>query len=94
MILRKDLNWTIKNRPGSHSAGMLVMSSDCLQRLRLRFHDIARCNGSHATWLPETGFLVTDDIAEPTRSFPYEDWLDQAFKEIDQKAPSSGLIAR
>jgi hypothetical protein len=49
-----------------------------LQRLRQHFHEIAHRHGSHAIWLPEIGFLVTDGRAEPAREFPFETWRMQA----------------
>lgn len=84
-ILRKDPAWTIKARHPmqSQSPGMSIQH---LQRLRQCFHTIAQHHGSHATWLPETGFLVTDDVAELDRGFPYETWLDQALRETGNGA--------
>lgn len=92
IILRKDPTWTIKVRhsvPGQ-SPGLPIGQ---VQLLRQRFHEIAHRHGSHATWLPETGFLVTDDLAEPAREFPYEVWLMQAQRETGDGARSQPPMA-
>lgn len=85
MILRKDPSWVFKdNKRQASEPTPISIDADTPttnHRANNRFREIAAQHGSHAVWLPQAGLLVTDDPTEAAKSFPYEEWRDQALRE-------------
>lgn len=81
-VLRKGENWKlpIQNKPHHHKQASKEDGYPS-RRASDYFFLLAKEHGSAAKWLPETGYLVTEDPNEVTKDFPYEQWRDQALKE-------------
>lgn len=57
------------------------------------FQEIAREEGSHATWLPEAGMVYAADAGEPSRSWPYEEWRDIALRTLLLSCRLSAILS-
>jgi hypothetical protein len=80
-VLRKGDDWKLSARNRSPESTQVSTAQSGLPSAANRFRSIAAGHGSAATWLPETGYLVTSDPTEAARNFPYEEWREQALRE-------------
>lgn len=81
-ILRNGDDWKLPIQDRSaHHRPISTEESSSSRRATDRFNQLAREHGSAAIWLPETGYLITEDPAEAAKDFPYEQWRDLTLKE-------------
>lgn len=81
-VLRKGDDWKLISHNRAPEPTLISTAEGYPPSASSRFRSLAAEHGSAATWLPETGYLVTTDPTEITRNFPYEQWREQALREV------------